>query len=86
MSPKTVAKKDTVNNICRSTQPPKGKLQEIDGFISDFYQTLRKISINPSQTLPKNSEEGIFFNSFYGVSTILIQKPEKDRTERTIAG
>lgn len=40
----------------------------------------RKISTNPSKTLPKNRRKGTLPNSFCEATITLIQKPDKDNT------
>ena len=51
------------------------------GFISEFYQTLKKITNdNFSQNLTNNEIEGTHSKSFHEASTILIPKQDKNNT------
>ena len=62
---------------------PKNKLPGPDGFTGEFYQTFREelmpILLKVFQTI---AEEGTLLNSFHAATITLIQKPDKDNTQK----
>ena len=60
----------------------KNKSLGPDGFTGEFYQTFREGLIPIFLKLSKFAEEGTVPNSFYKATITLIQKPEKDNTEK----
>ena len=62
---------------------PKYKSQGPDGFTGEFYQTFREelmpILLKVFQTI---AEEGTLLNSFHAATITLIQKPDKDNTQK----
>ena len=53
-----------------------------DYFIGEFYQTLKKVNTNPSQTLLKKWRGGSTLKFILEASIILMSKPEKDTTRK----
>ena len=79
-----------MNNPIKSTEIedviknlPKNKSPGQDGFIGDFYPTLREELIHIRLKLfQKIAEEGTLSNSFYDATITLIPKPDKENTEK----
>ena len=85
---------EIMNNSITSTKtetviknfPNKSPVQE--GFTGEFYQTFREelMSILLKLFQKKIAEEGTLLDSFYEAIITLIQKPDKDNTERKTIG
>ena len=62
---------------------PANKSPGPDGFTGEFYQTFREelmpILLKVFQTI---AEEGTLLNSFHAATITLIQKPDKDNTQK----
>ena len=69
------------------TNTKKNKSPGPDGFIGEFYQTLRdKLMPTFLKLFQKTAEEGALPNSFYEATITLISKPGKDSTKKKITG
>ena len=64
-------------------KPPTNKSPGPDGFTGEFYQTLREESTPILlKLLQKSTEEGKVLNSFYEDTITMIQKSDKDTTQK----
>ena len=62
---------------------PKNKSSCPDGFTGEFYQTFREeLMLVLLKLFQKIAEEGTLPNSFYEATITLIQKPDKDNTQK----
>ena len=62
---------------------PKNKRLGPDGFPGEFYQTFREqLMLILLKLFQKIAEEGTLPNSFYEATITLIQKPDKDNTQK----
>ena len=61
---------------------PTNKSPEPDGSTGEFYQTKKKLTRLLFKLFHNIQEEGRLPNSFYEVSIILNQKPDKDTTKK----
>ena len=55
--------------------------QGLDGFTEEFHQSMRRAKTYPSQTIPKNEEEGTHLDLFCEATIILLLKADKDLTK-----
>ena len=82
---------EIINNPITSTETeavikknlPENKSPGLDGFTGEFYQTFRE-ELMPTllKFFEKIAEEGTLPNSFYEATITLIQKPDKDNTQK----
>ena len=62
---------------------PANKSPRPDGFTAEFYQKLSKdLTLILLKLFQKIAEEGELLNSFYEATITLIQKPDKDTTQK----
>jgi len=72
-----------IEAVIKKKKTPKNKIPGPDGFTGEFYQTFREelmpILLKVFQTI---AEEGTLLNSFHAATITLIQKPDKDNTQK----
>ena len=72
-----------IEAVIKKKKTPKNKIPGPDGFTGEFYQTFREelmpILLKVFQTF---AEEGTLLNSFHKATITLIQKPDKDNTQK----